>query len=104
MAVKSERFNLVMDSGDMRSIHDIASEVGVSKSELMRKALKIIFNYIAQEKPIIEKEIRESFLKTGKTPSVAELTKAREIRLEQELNRMAFAEIRKAVENDKKTL
>jgi len=102
MAVKTERFNLMVEPDELDEISRLADEAGVSRAELFRKALKIMINFIAHEKPLIEKEIREKLLKEGKLPSNKELTKQREIMLERELNRMAYGEILKATRNEKK--
>ncbi len=101
MAVKTKQLNLVVSPDEMDDIVRLADAAGVSRSEIIRKSLKIVFNFIAREKPLIEKEIREGLLK-GRKLSVEELTKQREIMLERELNRMAYGEILKATKNEKK--
>lgn len=78
---------------------DIVQKSNISKSKLIRQALKIIFARASEAQKKTDKKVREMF-KNGNfsMDSVKAMTKIFEDELERELNQMAYKEVVEAKE------
>lgn len=96
------QFNFEIPIDEIRSVTDLAKDLGISKSVIVRKGLKIIYDFIVHEKAIMDAELRAKLLKSGKIPPMSEILDDRKLRIEQLLNKMTYDEILKVTKNVKK--
>jgi len=94
--------NCKVSPGEDKQLQELVRRSGLSKSELIRRALHIIFRKAVDTQTKAEKRVKE-MVKAGKfsISSVSAICKVYEEELERELNKMVYDEV---VKNKDKNL
>jgi hypothetical protein len=93
------RNNYMMTKDDTLNVIELSKELGISRSSVIRKAIRITYDFVKKASVEMDSEIKKEFMRSGKVLTVTELTKCRAVKLEQLLNHMFHDELRRASKN-----
>jgi hypothetical protein len=90
---ETKLFSFPLPEDDREILLDLVKETGVTRAELIRKGIKIIYSMVKETKSDIWKEA-EKQARQGKIPNLDHLKEGYALELERRLNSMMYHECR----------